>query len=189
MILENGNIILENKNYYRHILLKPKNIDKFYSVSAIIYYSKNIYKFTTRLYKIKAYTSNIPLDYIYKAFVSILSPDIVNIIIGFYLQKDVSFNSIKQDNSYETIKFVSNIKYSAELSKYQISLEYPPNKTGNILIETLVNNLSTKFLDLLNHNYSFDINSIFSIKNNQMDLCNIYKITNKNIIAWGIQLL
>lgn len=186
MILENGNIILENKNYYRHILMKPKNIDKYYSVSAIIYYSNNIYKLTTRLYKIRGFTSDIPLDYIYKSFVSILSPDIVNIIMGFYLQNDVSFNSIDQENSYKTIKFVSNIKYSSELSKYQTSLEYPPNNK-NILIETLVNSLSSKFLDLLNHNYSFDINSIFSIKNNQMDLCNIHKITNKNI-AWGIQL-
>ena len=189
MIVENGKSILENTNYYRNILIKPANIDKYYAVSAIIYFSNNIYKLITRFYKILCFTSSIPLDYIYKGLTSKFSPDIVNIIIDFYLQDDISFHSIREDHGYNTIKFISNINYSNELSKYQTSIEYPIWKNkDNLPIDQLVSFLSNNFQDLLNSGASFDINSLYSIKNHLIDLCNLHKITNKEI-AWGIQML
>lgn len=186
MILDNGNAILENKNYYRNMLIKPKTLDKYYSTSFILHLSNNIYKLTTRFYKIRSFRSNIPLDYIYKTFISILPTDIVNIIIEFYLKNDVSFNSIPHpDNSNNTIKFISNIKYSNKLNKYQITLDNPTLNKENIVIGELSNCISNNFLDLLNTHQSFDINSITS---NKMEICNIYRITN-NDIAWGINII
>ena len=188
MIVDKGNSILENKNYYRNILIKPKNIDKYYSTSFILYLSNNIYKLTTRFYKIRSFRSNISLDRIYKTFISILPPDIVNIIIEFYLKNDVSFYSIPDpDNSNNTIKFISNIKYSNKLNKYQIIIDNTSlNNKENILISELSNYIFNSFLDLLNNTQqSFNINSITS---NKMEICDIYRITN-NDIAWGINIV
>ena len=192
MIVDKDNSILENKNYYRNILIKPKNKNKYYSVSFILYLYNNIYKLTSRFYKIRSFTSDIPLDYIYQTFLSILPPDLVNIIIEFYLKNDVSFNSIPHpDNSKNTIKFISNIKYSNKLNKYQITIDNPPlNNKENIRISDLSSSISNNFLDLLNDTQqSFDINSITSNKiDTPFDICDIHKITN-NDIAWGINIV
>lgn len=193
LLTNNGEYIVEDKNYYRQVLIKPKNIDKYYSLAVILSFSNNIYKFTTKVYKIVSFRNEIALDYIYKLLLSKFSPDIIDIILEFYLQNNVSFNSITADGyntiKQNTIKIVSNIRYSTQLNKYQTIIDYPSNENAKkYFIYQLVSNISNNFLDLLNQGISFEINSIFSISTNNIELCNIYKITNSGI-GWGIYML
>ena len=111
------NTIQENKNYYKNVLVKIKNEKKIYSLGCILLQNKNEFKIIYKFYKIYSFTNNISLEYINHILTKKFPKEIAYIILNSYLKDDVSFLSIKNNNSSDTFKIISNVKYCEEENK------------------------------------------------------------------------
>lgn len=178
------------KKYYKNIIAKIKDKETILSIASIMTFleDKSAFKIVFRLYRIKSFTNNIFLEDIYKILSNKFTSDLVYKIIELYLKNDVSFDSIKNckgDNN--TIKIITNIKYSKKLKNYQTFIEYPPllHIKDSVIIRILISNISKNLDSLLNSNKFVNINDIFAIKNNQIEFYVVHKIYN-SYNGWGI---
>ena len=87
--------------------------------------------------------------------------EIASTILSSYLKNNVSFISIKDNNS-KTILYKNEFNIASSISKN---------------LETLINNNKIKYLD-----------KIFYLNDHNIEYNNIYKI-NSGIIGWGINIL
>ena len=184
VIFNNGVSLLENKNYYKNVLVKTKYNEQLFNIANIISFLHKEYKIISRFYKIYSFKNDISVDYVYKIMKTKFPSDIINNIIQYYLKDDVSFHSIIDNKGYNTIKFITNIKYSEESDSYETFVDLPLSYKNNV-IEDLENIISNNFKKLLNNKINFDINDIFLINDNRIDFSIVHKIYNSNI-AWGM---
>lgn len=189
-IINNNNLIKENKNYYKNILVKIKNKNKIISIHCTISYSNNNYKLITTFSKIYSFKTNISLEYINKILTFIFPNDIIYKILIFYLKNDISFINNRKKNIF-TNKIITNINYNDYLNLYKINKnkEIKTNYEDNKNIELI---LSKNYENLLNKNKNFNIDHIFNKQlidmfNNKIEYSILYKIYNTNI-GWGINI-
>lgn len=187
-ILSNGDKIKNNKYYYYSALVKFKNSTSILSFSSRISFTLNSVDFNLRFYKIKSLNNNILLQYIIKLITKKFPTDIVDNIIKYYVKNNISFFSIKKDNTYNTIQYYRKINYNHNINKYKLDIDYPKcNSKNNDIIKSdlITKKISEHFTTILNSNISFDLNSIFFIKDKDIDFCFPHKIySTKN--GWGI---
>lgn len=182
------NTIQENKNYYKNVLVKIKNEKKIYSLGCILLQNKNEFKIIYKFYKIYSFTNNISLEYINHILTKKFPKEIAYIILNSYLKDDVSFLSIKDNNSSDTFKIISNVKYCEEEKIYKYNIE---NNFKVVLYKDELNIASfiSKNLEtIINNNTTKNLDNIFYLNNHNIEYSNIYKI-NSTIIAWGINIL
>lgn len=180
-ILYNNHKIINNKKYYHNVIVKLKNNSTILSLSLQTIFNIDSITFQIRFYKIKSFHSDIDLQYIIKLISYKFPDDIINNIIKYYVQDNVSFFSIKKDKTYNTMKYTTNISYDNSL--YSIEND---SKENNIMCDLIVERISKHLKNLLNSKKSIDINNIFSIKDDYIDYCFNHKIySTKN--AWGIE--
>lgn len=184
----NKNLIQENKNYYKNVLVKIKDKKNIYSLGCILLQNKNEFKIIYKFYKIYSFTNNISLEYINHILTKKFPKEIAYIILNSYIKDDVSFFSIKDNNSSNTFKIISNIKYCEEEKTYKYNIE---NTFKAVLYEDELNIASfiSKNLEtIINNNTTKNLDDIFYLNNHNIEYSNIYKI-NSSIIAWGINIL
>jgi len=185
LVIKNGNQELKLKNYI-NFLVKLKGSDTYISIGCIISFLNNKslhkeYELISKFYKIKSFQYDIPLDYVHLIIKKIYPEDIVYKIIEFYLKDDVSFSSIRLKNDSNTIKTIAKVKYSEKNKKYVNDKKLSDNN----IVDLITSNITDNFEDRLNKKKDFDINSIFIINKEIVELCRVYKINN-NKKAWGI---
>ena len=95
-ILYNDDKIIKNKKYYHNVIVKLKNNPTILSLSLHTIFNLNSITFQTRFFKIKSFHNNIDLQYIIKLISYKFPDDIINNIIKYYVQDNVSFFSIKR---------------------------------------------------------------------------------------------
>lgn len=182
------NPIQENKNYYKYVLVKIKNEKKIYSFSCILLQNKNEFKIIYKFYKIYSFINNISLEYINHILTKKFPKEIAYIILKSYLKDDVSFLSVKDDNSSDTFKIISNVKYCEEEKIYKYNIE---NTFKTVLYKdelNIVSYISKNLETIINNNTTKNLDNIFYLNNHNIEYSNIYKI-NSSIIAWGINIL
>ena len=187
-VLFNGDKIKNEKYYYYNALVKFKNSTTVLSFSTSISFTLNSADFNMRFYKIKSFHNDIQLQYIIKLITKKFTTDIADNIIKHYVKDNVSFFSMKKDNTYNTIQYYRKINYNNNLNKYKLDTNYPKcNSKNNDIIKSylITKKISEHFEYILNSNISFDLNSIFFIKDKDVDFCFPHKIySTKN--GWGI---
>ena len=180
-ILYNDDKIIKNKKYYHNVIVKLKNNPTILSLSLHTIFNLNSITFQTRFFKIKSFHNNIDLQYIIKLISYKFPDDIINNIIKYYVQDNVSFFSIKRDKTYNTMKYTTNISNDNSLDTSESD-----SKENNIMCDLIVERISKHLKNLLNSKKNIDINNIFLIKDDYIDYCFNYKIySTKN--AWGIE--
>lgn len=187
LVIKNGYQELKSKNYI-NFLVKLKDPDTYISIGCIISFLNNKslhkeYQLISRFYKIKSFQYDIPLDYVHFIMKKMYPEEIVYKIIEFYLKDDVSFSSIRLKNDSSTIKTIAKVKYSEKNQKYINDKKLSDNN----IVELITSNITDNFEDRLNKKKDFDINNIFIINKDKVELCRVYKINN-NKKAWGIML-
>lgn len=187
LVIKNGYQELKSKNYI-NFLVKLKDPDTYISIGCIISFLNNKslhkeYQLISRFYKIKSFQYDIPLDYVHLIMKKMYPEEIVYKIIEFYLKDDVSFSSIRLKNDSSTIKTIAKVKYSEKNQKYINDKKLSDNN----IVELITSNITDNFEDRLNKKKDFDINNIFIINKDKVELCRVYKINN-NKKAWGIML-
>tara|TARA_Y100000741_G_scaffold363389_1_gene351536 strand:- start:5646 stop:6266 length:621 start_codon:yes stop_codon:yes gene_type:complete len=179
----------QNKNYYKNVLVKIRNEKKIYSLGCSLLQNKNEFKIIYKFYKIYSFTNNISLEYINHILTEKFPKEIAYTILISYLKNDVSFFSIKDNNSSDTFKIISYIKYCKEEKTYKYNIQ---NKCKAILYKDEFNIASSIAKNLetsINNNTTKNLDNIFYLNNHNIEYSNIYKINNHNIIAWGIDIL
>ena len=181
-----------SKKVYKNICVKLKNRDDIFDIGFIISSGhgkkeKKDHQIISRFYKIRS-DYMISFEYIFKILKKIYPIEIVYKIIEFYLKNNISFKSISAENS-KTLKITTDIKYSTDLyQKNTICNSFPVN---NYLCDRIITKIIDNFMKLLNNNKFFDINDIFSLKNDpEIDFCVINKIINckEPFHSWGMYL-
>lgn len=181
----NKELIKQNKNYYRNILIKLKNKNTIYSVGCIILHTTNKFKLLCRFYKIYSFKYNIPLDYINNILINKFPNEINYIILNSYLKNDVSFYSRKNNKNSNTLKIVSDINYCEKDKIYKTYMNNTFFLHTNEFDITL--NISKNLEKIINNNITTNLDTIFNLNNN-IQYSNIHKIfSTKN--GWGINLL
>mgnify|MGYP001435921101 CR=1 FL=1 len=99
-ILYNDEEIIKNKKYYHNVIVKLKNNPTILSLAINTTFTLESLILQTRFLKIKSFHNNIDLQYIIKLISYKFPDDIINNIIKYYVQDNVSFFSIKRDKTY-----------------------------------------------------------------------------------------
>lgn len=192
-IYTNKQQLLENKKYYRNLLGKLTDNDIILNIASDIMFSNNFQLCTInfRFYKIKTFMkNNIKLDIIYHYIKHIVPNDIVFKIIQFYVDDDISFNYINK-SSYITTMTI-NMIYSNTLQLYQSFIHKNDQTVLNeylyktyIVKDTFIVKIADKCKLLLNKQTNFDIDDIFKLDSNLIELCQLFKIKQGNI-GWKL---
>ena len=197
------------KKHFKNILIKlikptnKKNTNNFdnsiYEVGLNITQINHNYKLVARFYKIYSFTHNIPLDYVNSILIKKFPMDVRDNILASYFKNDISFKSIKEYNSSNTLKMESNIASNiasniTENPEYKIHIKKTKIQSAGIHSAfhddayEIILKLSKKLKNILNQYKTdkFDLNRIFNLyDDDDIEYCNRHKIFSSEI-AWGM---